>query len=131
MRRIIFIVSLSAVVVGALLFAYARGTQGEQARNDAGQPSVPAGSVVWQMSPNAAAPSAHEPSAGVKPEAAWEPWSKALAEARSLGKVVVARGVTNVADIGVLLRLGAHYVQGDLLCDWLPDWSFDFSEAVL
>src|SRR5207247_10210964 len=69
MRRIAFIVSLSAVVVGALLFAYARGTQGEQARNDAGQPAMPSGSVVWQTSPNAPAPSAREPSAGVKPEA--------------------------------------------------------------
>src|SRR5438552_15234518 len=69
MRRIAFFVSLSAVVVGALLFAYARGSQGEQPRNDAGQPAVPSGSVVLQTSPNGPAPSAHEPSASVKPEA--------------------------------------------------------------
>lgn len=69
--------------------------------------------------------------AATKPEAAWEPWSKPISEAKSLGKVTVACQIANVADIGVLLRLGAHYVQGDLLGDWLPDWSFDFSEAVL
>jgi PleD family two-component response regulator/EAL domain-containing protein (putative c-di-GMP-specific phosphodiesterase class I) len=69
--------------------------------------------------------------AEVKAEAAWEPWSKAMAEARSLGKVTIACGVATMNDIGVLLRLGAHYVQGDLLCEWLHDWSFDFSEAQL
>jgi EAL domain-containing protein (putative c-di-GMP-specific phosphodiesterase class I)/GGDEF domain-containing protein len=69
--------------------------------------------------------------AASKPEAAWEPWAKPLSEAKSLGKVTVACQLANVADIGVLLRLGAHYVQADLLSEWLPDWSFDFSEAVL
>jgi EAL domain-containing protein (putative c-di-GMP-specific phosphodiesterase class I) len=67
-----------------------------------------------------------------KPEDAWDKtWSKAMAEARSLGKVTVASGITNVADIGVLLRLGAHYLQGDMLSEWLAEWSFDFSEAVM
>jgi PleD family two-component response regulator/EAL domain-containing protein (putative c-di-GMP-specific phosphodiesterase class I) len=70
--------------------------------------------------------------ASAKPEAAWDAaWSKAMAEARSLGKVTVACGIANVGDIGVLLRLGAHYVQGDMLSEWLSDWSFDFAEAVL
>jgi len=69
--------------------------------------------------------------ANVKADAAWEPWSKALAEARSLGKVAVASGLAGMADIGILLKLGVHYVQGDVLSGWLSDWSFDFAEAVL
>jgi len=70
--------------------------------------------------------------ADAKPEVAWDKtWSKAMTEAKSLGKVTVASGIANVGDIGVLLRLGAHYVQGDMLSEWLPDWSFDFAEAVL
>ena len=70
--------------------------------------------------------------AASKPEDAWEKtWSKAMAETRSLGKVTVASGIANVGDIGVLLRLGAHYAQGDMLSEWLADWSFDFSEAVM
>jgi EAL domain-containing protein (putative c-di-GMP-specific phosphodiesterase class I) len=67
-----------------------------------------------------------------KAEAAWDTaWSKAMAEARTLGKVTVACDLASVADMGVLLRIGAHYVQGDMLCEWLPEWSFDFTEAVL
>jgi PleD family two-component response regulator/EAL domain-containing protein (putative c-di-GMP-specific phosphodiesterase class I) len=70
--------------------------------------------------------------AAAKPEAAWDQqWSKAMAQARSLGKVTVACDIGGMADIGVLLKLGAHYVQGRMLSDWLPDWSFDFAEAVL
>ncbi|MGH8040654.1 MAG: response regulator [Rudaea sp.] len=69
--------------------------------------------------------------AEAKPEAAWEPWSKVFAEARSLGKVTVAGGVAGMADIGVLLRLGVHYAQGEALSSWLADWNFDFAEAVL
>ena len=69
--------------------------------------------------------------ADAKPEIAWEPWSKAIAEARSLGKIVVASGVTGMADIGMLLRLGVHYAQGDALGGWLTEWNFDFAEAVL
>jgi PleD family two-component response regulator/EAL domain-containing protein (putative c-di-GMP-specific phosphodiesterase class I) len=65
------------------------------------------------------------------PEAAWEPWSRLIAQARSLGKTTVARGVTDVADIGLLLRMGVHYAQGDMLGGWLADWNFDFAEAVL
>ncbi|MHB8679610.1 MAG: response regulator [Rudaea sp.] len=66
-----------------------------------------------------------------KPESAWEPWSKAITEARSLGKIVVASGVAGMADIGTLLRLGVHYAQGDALSGWLAEWNFDFAEAVL
>ncbi|HST27794.1 MAG TPA: response regulator [Rudaea sp.] len=69
--------------------------------------------------------------ADVRPETAWEPWSKAIAEARSLGKIVVASGVAGMADIGVLLRLGVHYAQGEALSGWLAEWDFDFAEAVL
>jgi DNA-binding response OmpR family regulator/EAL domain-containing protein (putative c-di-GMP-specific phosphodiesterase class I) len=69
--------------------------------------------------------------ADAKPEAAWEPWSKAIAEARSLGKIVVASDVAGMADIGVLLRLGVHYAQGEALSGWLAEWDFDFAEAVL
>ena len=68
---------------------------------------------------------------GVKPDAAWEPWSRPMAEARSLGKVTVACNLAGIGDIGVLLKLAAHYVQGDALSGWLPDWNFDFAEAVL
>ena len=68
---------------------------------------------------------------GAKAEAAWEPWSKAIAESRSLGKIVVASDVAGMADIGVLLRLGVHYAQGDALSGWLTEWNFDFAEAVL
>jgi PleD family two-component response regulator/EAL domain-containing protein (putative c-di-GMP-specific phosphodiesterase class I) len=68
---------------------------------------------------------------GVKADAAWERWAKPMSEARSMGKVAVACAVKEMADLGVLLKLGAHYAQGDLLSGWLPDWSFDFSEAVL
>jgi EAL domain-containing protein (putative c-di-GMP-specific phosphodiesterase class I) len=66
-----------------------------------------------------------------KPEVAWEVWSSAIAEARSLGKIVVASGVAGMADIGVLLRLGVHYAQGEALSGWLTEWDFDFAEAVL
>lgn len=68
---------------------------------------------------------------GAKPEAAWAPWSGPFAEARSLGKITVACGLSDLGDVGVLLKLGAHYAQGDLLSGWMPDWSFDFAEAVL
>lgn len=69
--------------------------------------------------------------ADAKPEAAWEPWSKTITEARSLGKIVVASGVAGMSDIGTLLRLGVHYAQGDPLGGWLTEWNFDFAEAVL
>jgi len=69
--------------------------------------------------------------ADTKPETAWEPCSKAIAEARSLGKIVVASGVAGMADIGVLLRFGVHYAQGDALSGWLAEWDFDFAEAEL
>lgn len=65
------------------------------------------------------------------PDSAWEPWSRAVAEARTLGKVTVARGVTSLSDMPALLRLGLHYAQGEALGAWLPDWNFDFGEAVL
>lgn len=66
-----------------------------------------------------------------KAESAWEPWAKAIAAARSLGKITIARDVASIADMGVLLRLGVHYAQGDVLGGWLPEWNFDFAEAVL
>ena len=65
------------------------------------------------------------------PDVAWEAWSKAIAEARSLGKIVVATGAAGMADIGVLLRMGVHYAQGEALSGWLAEWTFDFDEAVL
>ena len=69
--------------------------------------------------------------AAVKADAAWEPWSKPMAEARLLGKVTIACNLAGIGDIGVLLKLAAHYVQGDALCGWLSEWNFDFAEAVL
>jgi hypothetical protein len=29
--------------------------------------------------------------------------------------------------LAVLLRLGVHYVQGDILAGWSPEWNFDFA----
>ncbi|MGA9334906.1 MAG: response regulator [Rudaea sp.] len=68
--------------------------------------------------------------AQIEPDAAWESWSRAINQARSLGKIVVAGDIAGIADLSVLLRLGVHYVQGEPLCAWLPGWTFDFNEAV-
>jgi hypothetical protein len=43
----------------------------------------------------------------------------------------MACNLAGIGDIGVLLKLEAHYVQGDALSGWLPEWNFDFAEAVL
>ncbi|HET8941684.1 MAG TPA: EAL domain-containing protein, partial [Rudaea sp.] len=64
------------------------------------------------------------------PENAWEPWSNAISQARSLGKIVVAGDIAGIADLSVLLKLGVHYVQGMPLCGWLPEWSYDFGESI-
>ena len=64
------------------------------------------------------------------PENAWEPWANAISQARSLGKIVVASDIAGIADLSVLLKLGVHYVQGEPLCGWLSDWSYDFGESV-
>ncbi len=65
----------------------------------------------------------------LNPDAAWEPWSHVVAAARTLGKITVACDVAGVADLGVLVRLGVHYAQGDSLSGWLSDWNFDFVES--
>lgn len=62
-------------------------------------------------------------------QAKWEPWSAAIAKARTLGKIVIACDVPSLSDLGVLVRLGVHYVQGDTLTPWMSDWTFDFPEA--
>ena len=64
-----------------------------------------------------------------RPEGADAQWSERAAlvsEARSLGKTVLASGVQNMDELGVVLRLGAHYVQADLLAGWSADWNFEF-----
>jgi PleD family two-component response regulator/EAL domain-containing protein (putative c-di-GMP-specific phosphodiesterase class I) len=64
-------------------------------------------------------------------QARWEPWSRAVAKARTLGKIVIACDLPGLSDLAILVRLGVHYVQGDTLAPWLPDWTFDFSQAEL
>jgi len=60
---------------------------------------------------------------------AWDACSGMVAKARALGKVTVACDVGGIADLAALARLGVHYVQGDALTAWLPDWSFEFPET--
>ncbi|WP_386065271.1 response regulator [Tahibacter sp. UC22_41] len=62
---------------------------------------------------------------------AWAIAANRFAAVRSLGKIVIASGVNDMADIGELLRNGAHYANGALVCDWLTDFDFDFAGAVL
>lgn len=62
---------------------------------------------------------------------AWATAANRFAAVRSLGKIVIASGVNDMADIGELLRNGAHYANGALVCDWLTDFDFDFAGAVL
>jgi PleD family two-component response regulator len=66
-----------------------------------------------------------------KPDKVWETIAAPLAQARFLGKITVACAIAGMADLAILLKLGVHYVQGDALSGWLPDWTFDFAEAVL
>lgn len=62
------------------------------------------------------------------------PWATAtnrFAVVRGLGKIVIASGVQDMNDLGELLRSGAHYANGVVVCDWLADFDFDFAGAVL
>jgi DNA-binding response OmpR family regulator/EAL domain-containing protein (putative c-di-GMP-specific phosphodiesterase class I) len=57
----------------------------------------------------------------------WADCASLVSQARSLGKTVLMSGVQNLDEIGVVLRLGAHYVQADVLAGWSPDWNFEFA----
>lgn len=61
----------------------------------------------------------------------WAALANRFAAVRGLGKIVVASGVDDMADIGELLRSGAHYANGAAVCDWLRDFEFDFAGTVL
>ncbi|UXI66670.1 response regulator [Tahibacter amnicola] len=68
------------------------------------------------------------------PVAKGSPWSglaNNFARSKSMGKIIIASGVDDVQDIGEVLKLGAHYASGAVLCDWLVDFHFDFAQAVL
>ncbi len=70
----------------------------------------------------------------VVPVANGSPWAtmaQRFASVRGLGKIVIATGVNDMNDIGELLRGGAHYANGVVVCDWLGDFDFDFAGAVL
>lgn len=71
------------------------------------------------------------PAPAVATGSAWSALASRFAAVRSLGKIVIASGVNDMADIGELLRNGAHYANGALVCDWLTDFDFDFAGAVL
>lgn len=65
-------------------------------------------------------------------EGAASPWAgmaKRFATIKGLGKIVIASGVADMNDFGELLRSGAHYANGSVVCDWLRDFSFDFAGA--
>ncbi|MCQ4163664.1 response regulator [Tahibacter harae] len=69
--------------------------------------------------------------AGDGPGSPWAARANAFAAVRALGKIVIASGVQDMSDIGELLRSGAHYANGVVVCDWLADFDFDFAGAVL
>jgi len=61
---------------------------------------------------------------------AWNRYTVLFNEARSLGKTVVASDVQRMSELGVLLRLGVHYVQGDVVAPWALEYNFDFAAVV-
>ena len=62
-------------------------------------------------------------------QAKWDLWSNPIAKARTLGKILISCDAPSLSDLAVLVRMGVHYVQGDALAAWMPDWTFEFSEA--
>ncbi len=60
---------------------------------------------------------------------AWTSVAHLVSEMRGLGKVIIALGISDMHDLAVLVQLGVHYAQGDLLCPWLAQMSFDFTEV--
>ena len=59
----------------------------------------------------------------------WAGMASRFAAVRALGKIVIASGVADMGDFGELLRSGAHYANGAVVCDWLRDFEFDFAGA--
>ena len=67
-------------------------------------------------------------------EKAPSPWTQVattFAGLRGHGKVVVAAHVSGTADLMELMRGGVRYAHGAVLCDWLTDFTFDFSDATM
>lgn len=60
----------------------------------------------------------------------WNGYAALFKEARSLGKTVVACGVQQVGELTGLLRLGTHYVQGDVLAGWSADLNYEFPAVI-
>jgi DNA-binding response OmpR family regulator/EAL domain-containing protein (putative c-di-GMP-specific phosphodiesterase class I) len=71
------------------------------------------------------------PAAGTGNGSPWAAMAQRFATVRALGKIVIASGVQDMNDLGELLRSGAHYANGVVVCDWLRDFEFDFAGAVL
>jgi PleD family two-component response regulator/EAL domain-containing protein (putative c-di-GMP-specific phosphodiesterase class I) len=57
----------------------------------------------------------------------WADCADLVVEARSLGKTVIVSGLRSIDELGAIVRLGAHYVQADVLAGWSPDWNFEFA----
>jgi EAL domain-containing protein (putative c-di-GMP-specific phosphodiesterase class I) len=68
---------------------------------------------------------------GDKAPSPWAALGNAFASLRSHGKGVVAAEVSSMSDLLELLRTGVRYAHGPVLCDWLTDFSYDFSVSVL
>lgn len=66
-----------------------------------------------------------------EPAVAWGHYTVLFNEARSLGKMVSACGVQHTDELTALIRLGVHYVQGDMLGPWSSGWNFDFEQTGL
>lgn len=71
------------------------------------------------------------PTTAVATGSPWALLANRFAAVRALGKIVIASGVNDMNDLGELLRSGAHYANGIVVCDWLQDFDFDFAGAVL
>jgi EAL domain-containing protein (putative c-di-GMP-specific phosphodiesterase class I) len=63
-------------------------------------------------------------------DASWSQYTALFKEARSLGKTVVTSNVQDMSELAVLLRLGVHYVQGDVVAPWTAEYNFDFAAVV-
>ncbi|TDR40768.1 PleD family two-component response regulator [Tahibacter aquaticus] len=69
------------------------------------------------------------PAGGSDKHSPWAGVASRFATVRALGKIVIATGVADMGDFSELLRSGAHYANGAVVCDWLRDFEFDFAGA--
>jgi EAL domain-containing protein (putative c-di-GMP-specific phosphodiesterase class I) len=106
--------------VGARLCLYADATETAMQR----WLQHAAFSIVRWPRPEVAEPNDKAPSP-------WAQLSQSFAGLRGHGKVVVAAHVSGTADLMELMRGGVRYAHGPVLCDWLNDFTFDFSDATM